>query len=71
MPDVSRHRGLAEIPPEHREVLGELIRTRGIVEACRLSGIGRAAMLSVVAQGAASRGTVALVREYMARRTAA
>ncbi len=60
--------GLAEIPPEHREALAELIRDRGIAEVVRMSGLGRAALLSIVAQGAASRGTAALVREFAARR---
>ena len=64
----TRNPGLAEIPLEYREALTELIQTRGIVEACRVSGIGRAALLSVIAQGAASRGTAALVREFAARR---
>ena len=64
----TRNLGLAEIPPAHREELAELIRVHGIAEVVRMSGLGRAALLSVVAQGAASRGTAALVREFAARR---
>lgn len=56
---------LVPIPEDHRAQLAELVESRGITEAMRVCGIGRAALLAVIARGRGMPGTAALIREFV------
>lgn len=59
------------IPQEHREYLAEVFREKGPRNAAMYLGIGRTALLGILARGECMPGTAALVREAVARRAAA
>lgn len=68
MPYDAHDARLVEIPPEHVEYLRDVIERRGVIRAAKLVGVGRTALLGVMARGTALPGTAALLREAMRRR---
>jgi hypothetical protein len=52
-------------------MLAELVETHGVPGAMRISGIGRTALLAILARGSCLPGTAALVREFVRQREAA
>ncbi|MDQ2646934.1 MAG: hypothetical protein M3020_24230 [Myxococcota bacterium] len=64
MTHVALSNRLRPIPSEQVAALSDLVRARGIAEAVRATGMGRSALLSVLAQNAATAGTCSLLREW-------
>ena len=62
---------MVEVDREQVELLAEIVQTVGVSEACRQSGLGRAAVLGIVARGACMKAQAALLREFFARRRTA
>jgi hypothetical protein len=56
------------VPVEQIALVAELKERLGPREAARQLGFGRGAMLGIIANGEAAPGTVALLREALARR---
>lgn len=59
-----------EVPPELRDRARELLAQRGPRGAAAALGLSRSAVLSVVAVGRATPGTLAILRESTGRRSA-
>jgi hypothetical protein len=67
---INRHGGprVIRVPVEFCAVVAELQERVGPRQAAQELGLGRAALLGVVATGKALPGTIALLREALARR---
>jgi hypothetical protein len=59
---------LVDVPPEHREFLGQLQKEYGTKDGAAMAHVGRTAFLSVIATGMCMPGTAALIRESFATR---
>ena len=58
---------VVEVPPEVRAELAGLLNRVSVDEACRRAGVGRTALLGMVASGRCLPGSLALVREALRR----
>ena len=65
---VDRH-ALQEPPPEIVGMVADCLRRRGPSGAARALGVSRSTLLTVAAGLGVSRGSLALLREALARRT--
>jgi hypothetical protein len=70
MVEINRRapRNVVRIPVEHIAFVAEIKERFGAREAAKQLGFGRGAMLGIIANGEASPGTLALLREALARR---
>lgn len=71
MSHVRRDPRLVDVPPDQRDRVAEIIRRQGIPAAQRTLGLGRTALLGIVARGTCMAGTAALLREALRRLEAA
>ena len=62
---------LVNVDPSHQRQLAELVEHEGITRAISMTGLGRVALLGILARGAAMPGTCALLREFIREREAA
>lgn len=62
---------LVDVDPAHQQLLAHLVETQGMTRAMALTGIGRSALLGILARGACLSGTAALLREFVREREAA
>lgn len=67
MADAFRDPRLHEVPEDLRELVAECQRRRGTAGAARAIGIGRQALLAVLAGTGIQSGTLCLLREYARR----
>lgn len=54
---------LVEVAPERRQEIAELVAAHGVAEATRRTGLGRAAVLGIVARGTTTAGQAALLAQ--------
>jgi hypothetical protein len=70
MAHVAHDPRLVKVPEEHREYAATLLRELGPRAAAKHLGLGRGALLGILATGECMPGTAALMREAFGRKAA-